>query len=367
MLHSVVRTVRYARSWKNGSAVSLHEIKIERGGTSLPATFISPTSYRGALPGWIVLGGLTRMGRFHPQLVRFAHALAASGAGVIVPEVPEWRDLRPAPRVTVPTVRAAVHALDARPDVRADKFGLIGFSFGGPQAAIAANHEELSERIAGVVSFGGYCDIERTLRCQLTGLHEWEGVTRRIDPDPYGRWVLASNYLTEIPGYEDAADVAAALRRLALTSSEQRVPAWDPRLDVLKGELRAGLAPRRQALFDLFAPLAASPLTRREESERMAIDLAGACRRSEPLLDPAPELRRMRVPIYLFHGRGDRLVPYTESLRFKQGLSDGLAANVTVTGLFAHTADHRPSSVPARLREGLIFFRALQRMLDSVG
>ena len=168
MLRSVVRTVRYARSWKCGPAASLHEIEIERGGTSLPATFISPTSYRGALPGWIVLGGITRMGRFHPQLVRFAHALAASGAGVIVPEIPEWSDLRLAPRITVPTVRAAVHALDARPEVRAGKFGLIGFSFGGPQAAIAANHEELSERIAGVVSFGGYCDIERTLRCQLT-------------------------------------------------------------------------------------------------------------------------------------------------------------------------------------------------------
>ena len=367
MVRSAVRTVRYARSWTNGSAVSLQEIEIEQDGMSLPATFISPTSDRGALPGWIVLGGVTRMGRFHPQLARFAHALAASGAGVIVPEIPEWRDLRLAPRVTVPTVRAAVHALDARPDVRAGGFGLVGFSFGAPQAAIAANHEELGERIAGVVSFGGYCDIERTVRCQLTGLHEWEGVTRRIDPDPYGRWVLASNYLTEIPGCEDAADVAAALRRLALASTLQRLPAWDPLHDVLKRELRPCLAPRRQALFDLFAPLASSPVTGREGSERMAIDLAGACRRSEPLLDPAPKLRRMRVPIHLFHGRGDRLVPYTESLRFKYGLPDGLAANVTVTGLFAHSADHQLSSIPARLREDLFFFRALQRVLDSVG
>ena len=97
----------------------------------------------------------------------------------------------------------------------------------------------------------------------------------------------------------------------------------------------------------------------------MAIDLAGACRRSEPLLDPAPELGRMRVPTHLFHGRGDRLVPYTESLRFRSALPDGLAANVTVTGLFAHSADQRPSSKLARLREGLVFFRALRRMLGS--
>ncbi len=98
----------------------------------------------------------------------------------------------------------------------------------------------------------------------------------------------------------------------------------------------------------------------------MAIDLAGACRRSELLLDPAPELRRMRVPMHLFHGCGDRLVPYTESLRLNQGLPDGLAANVTVTGLFAHSARNRPPSITARIREGLIFFRALRRMLDSV-
>ena len=164
--------------------------------------------------------------------------------------------------------------------------------------------------------------------------------------------MLASHYLTEVPGCEDAADVAAALRRLALASTEQRLPAWDACHDVLKRELRLCLAPRRQALFDLFAPLTASPVTEREETERMAIDLAGACRRSEPLLDPALELRRMRVPMHLFHGRGDRLVPYTESLRLNQGLPDGLAANVTVTGLFAHSANNRPPSITARIREG---------------
>lgn len=224
MLRSALRTLRYARSWKNGSTMSLHEIEIERDGMSLPATFILPTSDQGSLLGWIVLGGVTRMGRFHPQLARFTHALAESGVCVIAPEIPEWRDLRLESRVTVPTVRAAVHALDARSDVRPGKFGLVGVSFGAPQAAITANHEELSERIGCVVSFGGYCDLQRTLRCQLTGLHEWEGVTRRIDPDPYGRWVLASNYLTEVPGCEDAADVAAALRRLALASTEQRLP-----------------------------------------------------------------------------------------------------------------------------------------------
>ena len=361
-----MRTLRYARSWKNGCAVALQEIEVEREGLTLPATFAAPVAHRGELPGWIILGGITQMGRFHPQLSRFAHALASSGAAVVVPEVPEWKDLRLAPSIAVPTVRAAVRALDARPEVRHGRYGLVGFSFGAPHAAMAASHEELAERIAGVVSFGGYCSLERTMRFQLTGLHEWQGETRHIDPDPYGRWVLASNYLTQVPGYEDAADVAAALRRLALAATQQRVPAWDPRHDALKGELRKSLCSRRQALFDLFAPHTASPAGNLEELEAMGLALALACRRSDPLLDPMLVLSRLRVPLHLFHGRGDRLVPYTESLRFHEGVSAGLTAHVTVTGLFAHSADHRPAAISDRLREGMILFRGLRRMLSSV-
>jgi len=264
-------------------------------------------------------------------------------------------------------VKAAVRALDARPEVEHSRYGVVGFSFGAPQAVMAANDAELADRIGVAMTFGGYCDLERTLRCQLTGLHEWQGVTRRIDPDPYGRWVLASNYLTAVPGYEDAVDVADSLRTMALASTEQRVPAWDPRLDALKSDLRAALSPGHRALFDLFAPPSAQPLSSCDRSEAMAVDLAGACRRTEPLLDPLPELDRLGVPVHLFHGRGDRLVPYTESLRFRDALPATLPAHVTVTGLFAHSADHRPARLAERLHEAWIFFRGLQRALGSVG
>ena len=248
------------------------------------------------------------------------------------------------------------------------KVGLIGFSFGAPQAAIASGCDQVSDRIAGVVCFGGYCDLERTLRCQMTGLHEWGDVTHRLDPDPYGRWVIASNYLTAVPGYEDAGDVAAALRRLALASTELRVAAWDPSHDALKRELREGLPAGRRALFDLFAPTTdVAGKIGGEESEAMAIDLAGACRRSQPLLDPNLEFGRMPAPIHLFHGRGDRLVPYTESLRFRQRLPEELDADVTITGLFAHSADHRPAALSERIGESYAFLNALRKALDRVG
>ena len=359
--------MRYARSWKHGSETAASELVLQRDGQRVPATLVLPGGYgRSRLPAWIVLGGITSMGRFHPQLVRFSGALASSGAAVLIPEVPEWRDLRLAPAVTLPTVRAAVEALRTRPEVLPGKRGLIGFSFGAPQAAIAATCDGLSDDIAGVVSFGGYCDLERTLRCQLTGRHEWDGVDHELSPDPYGRWCVASNYLTEVPGHESAVDVALALRQLALASTELRLAAWLPEHDALKRTLRAGIAAARRPLFDLFAHPSEAPPPDRAQAEELSLALAGACRRVDPLLDPADSLSRVCKPMRLVHGRGDRLVPFTESLRLQRSLPAHVRSHVTVTGMFAHSADAAPPSMRARLWEGALLFEALRGVINTV-
>ena len=58
------------------------------------------------------------------------------------------------------------------------------------------------------MGFGGYCDLERTLRFQFTGEHEWNGEAHSLRPDPYGRWIVGANYLTAVPGFEDSERVA---------------------------------------------------------------------------------------------------------------------------------------------------------------
>ena len=89
MLRGVLRTARYVRSWLSNADVLGVETEIERDGKVIPATLVLPIRSRGPLPGWIALGGVSRLGRFHPQLMRFANALASSGAAVLVPEIPE--------------------------------------------------------------------------------------------------------------------------------------------------------------------------------------------------------------------------------------------------------------------------------------
>lgn len=366
MLTRTLRTLRYARSWNTGADVNVEETVIQRDGEEVPATLVLPAQGRGPWPAWIALGGISRMGRHHPQLVRFTSALASSGAAVIVPEIPEWRRLELAPRPTAPTILGCVDMLSSRPEVRPGKVGLIGFSFGAPQLAIAAAREDIEPHIAGIALFGGYCSLERTLGCMFTGDHEWEGTRHEVEPDPYGRWVVGANYLTDVPGFEDAGDVAEALFTLACAASGDRVAAWEPYHDTLISDLRSALPENKRAIFDLFATASGEERPAREDRLEMAHWLAEACRRAEPLLEPMPYLSRVRVPTRLIHGRGDRLIPFTECLRMSENLSAEARNGRTVTGLFSHTADRREGSSLGQAWEKVTFLGTLHRLINTV-
>lgn len=309
-----------------------------------------------------MLHGVTRPGRRHATLARFTRSLAATGCAVAVPEVPEWRDLKLAPDITLPTVRASMRMLTDEVGIAPGRLGLVGFSFGAPQALSAVTHEDVRRSIGGVVAFGGYYDLERTVRFQFTGEHEIDGVLHRLQPDPYGRWVVGANYLTRIPGYEEAGDVAAALHRLAAEAGDRGIMSWDAELDPLKQELRKPLTSDESGIFDLFAPPAATEPPTREALD-MATALATAAPRVDPGVSPTDTFCRVARPVHLLHGRRDRLIPYSEGLRLGRALPHDMLLRSTVTSLFGHSG-RDPSPGPMEgAREGVVFLRALGGIL----
>lgn len=366
MFRGPARTLRYGRSWLTGRArVEERTLEVDRSDRTVPASLFVPRSRADVLPGWVVLHGITRPGRRHAQLVRFVRSLAASRAAVVVPEFPEWTELRLDSGATTPTVEGSVAALRTTGLVDPDApVGLMGFSFGSPQALITCTDPRVEDDIAAVVGFGGYCDLERTIRFQLTGRHEWLGRERTLRPDPYGRWIVAANFLTQVPGFEDAGDVADALRELARRAGDEGRFSGDPLYDEAKRRLRRTVDRERRELFDLFAP----PSTRDpgEEARSLVHPLVEAARRAEPLMEPAPHLGRVRRPVHLLHGRGDQLIPYTESLRLQSRLPEAARSRVTITGLFAHSAGDDVRSWSRRIREAGVFVAALGHVLTAV-
>jgi pimeloyl-ACP methyl ester carboxylesterase len=361
------RTTRFLRAYLRGGAGRFREAEthVEVGGERCEATFYLPER-RGPVPGWVVLHGLTVPGRRHEAMTRFVRSLAASGAAVLVPDVPAWRTLRLDVDAARRTLAAGARWLSARPEVQAGGVGAVGFSFGATHALMAAADAGVQRDVRAVVGFGGYCDPHRMLRSLFAGEHEWAGEDFRMDPDPYGRWIIVGNYLTRVRGFEGMEAVQRAALALALEAGNARTFAWEAEFDPLKAQIREGLSPAERELWDVIAPPAGAPPRDLEAARALADGFAAAALEHDLGLDPRPHLPRVGTRVVLSHGRADRLIPFTETLRLQTLLPPAAVKSVTITGLFAHSAHAGWMHPLDRVRESAQFIRLLNDALGAV-
>ena len=362
----MVPVVKYLRQYfkPSDSAVEVSFASYDRDGMRHRAAVYRPANAKGRLPAWIVLHGLTYRGLQHPSLVRFASSLAASGHIVFIPEIMEWTQLHIAPALTPPTIYASADALRLRPDVDGDRIGVFAFSFGATQSLIAATDPRLADRIRAIVAWGGFADTARLTRFGFTGEHELDGVVERLVPDPYGRWIVGANYLTTVPGHADKKAAADALMVLAREAGKSGVFAGDPIHGKLNAELASSLDKQQRQVFELFAPVGPHNV---EAARAIAAELAAGVVAREPLMDPSRHLSAVRIPTLIAHGRDDRLIPYTESIRLTRSLPSGVLLESTITSLFSHSGGTEPGLGAIGLaREGRKFAAVLNRILTTL-
>lgn len=360
---------RFSRAWTSPpSAPDGSEVRIPVGVEDVvPGTLTgSDGSAAGgsALRGWIVLHGMTRLGRRHPELLRFVRALASTGARVLVPEIREWIELEFAPERAREIIRAAVRWLDADPATASGGVVLLGFSFGAPQALLVAAEPSVAERIRGVVGWGGYADIERAFRFSLTGEHEWDGAVYRQEPDPYARWVIGRNCIPLSPSFGDTDAVVAALHGLASAAGERRLRPDSPTPEAHAERLRAEMSPEERSLFDVFAPPGGGHPDR-DAASALVAELVPLMRRALPSLEPLRLIEGLPVPVRLLHSRTDRLIPFTESLRLHRGLEPKVPdLSVRLTGLYGHSGRGVEGGLLSRTIENARFLGALRRVFE---
>lgn len=312
------------------------EVTLQVNGRPTPATLMRAES-RGSLPGWIVLHGITVPGRHHAVLVRFARALASSGAAVIIPEVTAWRELRLDVRAGDAAILGALQYFGEQGDIR-ERINLVGFSFGATQALMSAARPGIREQVRRIVGFGGYCDLGRTLRCMITGEHEWRGINYKLDPDPYGRWIVTANYLRGLPEYAHMRELTDAAHELAAEAGRIGAYAADSVYDAHKMRIRKRLPPDQREVWDLIAAPSGARLPERRLGA-FADRLVGAAMEQAPELDPRPWLPELDQRIVLAHGHDDRLIPFTETLRLKSELPRSANVSVSITRLFSHSRE----------------------------
>ena len=256
-----------------------------------------------AVPTVVVFPGVHGGGVDEPRLARFCGRLAATGYRVVCTPLPDLRLFRVTGQSTDVIEDVSTWVAADRGLTPGGRIGLVGVSFAGGLAMVAAGRRPLADRLDVVVSLGGYGSLERLLRYLCTGLLP-DG-TRR-PPHDYGLAVAA---LAAAPGLvpRDQVDGFSHVVRTFLEASlddsaEQRTAA---RL-VAQARDAAALLPEPARSIGI------SVIDRNVTEVGRLVEPLVAGLAADPAL--SPELSPPpTAPVYLIHGNADNVIPSTET------------------------------------------------------
>jgi dienelactone hydrolase len=303
----------------------------------LRARLYAPHASRGAI---VLIPGVHHLGIDEPRLIRFARAIAASGVTVLTPEVRELIDYR-IDGASAAEIGEAAHAL--RVEV-GSPVGVMGMSFAGGLALLAASDPRFAPDVAFVVAVGAHDDLARVSRFFATNeIPRPDGTVLHLAAHPYGPLVLVYDRL---PDFFPASDLSVAREALRLWLWEDK----DAARERAKALSPPSLA-RMTGLFDgdlhavvpaLLAEIDAHPDTMRDAS-------------------PHERLTALRAPVFLLHGAGDTVIPATETLWLAVDVPRGLVREVLVSPAVVHVElEGEPS-----LREKWALVHFMAEVLDA--
>ena len=296
------------------------------GTQQLHARVYSPSEPRLTV---LLVTGVHPAGIDEPRLTQLSRELAKARVTVVTPEIPELTSFRIDPIVTDRIEQAALWlARDARLS-HDGTIGLMGMSFSGGLAVVAAGRPSLRGRLDFVLSLGGHYDLDRVLDflcCQSADR----------PPHDYGVAIALLNIADRLVPGGQVETLRSAVRRFLEASYVARGDgtAAMREFETLAIEARALPEPSATLLSSLVArdvPHLA-PLLRphlQSYAEQPALS---------PARSPLPS-----APVYLLHGRDDPVIPSSESRDLAEGLRGQAPVHLLVTGVISHAAADRPA------------------------
>lgn len=292
--------------------------------------------------GIVLVPGVVPEGKDDPRLVLLAQTLARLRFAVLVPDLKGLRRLQVRAH-DVTEVADAFRFLITQPEwAPQGRAGIAGISYGAGPVLLAALKPDIREQVHFIVALGGYYDLPTLVTYFTTGHYREEamGEWRDRSPAQYIKWVFALSNIDLLERIEDR----DALRAYAES--------------IFKGapiEAPNALAPDARALHALLGnhnpdlvPALIAQLSPRIRSEIKGLDPA------------AHDLSLLNAQAILVHGRGDTMIPYTQSVALAQALPPGQARLFLIEG-FAHVdIQAQQQDIPQLLRamEALLAQRA---------
>src|SRR5215471_2315740 len=162
-------------------------------------------------PGIILLHGIHRAGIDEPRLINFGRVLAGAGIEVMTPELQDLADYR-VTTATIETIGDAAVLLAGK--MGRPKVGILGLSFGGGLALLAATRPEFSDKIGFVVAVGAHDDMSRVARFFAANMIEKpDGSAVSLKAHEYGALILAYSHPEDFFTPADVPIATTALRQ----------------------------------------------------------------------------------------------------------------------------------------------------------
>jgi dienelactone hydrolase len=278
-------------------------------------------------PTALLVPGINPAGVDEPRLIAFARTLAASGVAVVTVAPNDLVMFRVTADDT-DRIEDALQWLVTQPLLTTrGRPGVIGVSFAGGLAIVAAGRPAVRHRLAFVVSLGGHGDLPRVLRFLCTG--ELADGTR-AHPQDYGTAVVLLNVIDRLVPPAQVEPLRAAILAFIDAST---LGLFDPSA--------ARRAFDRVRVLEAALPEPAATWMRRVRAR----DVKGSGPQLLPHAlamgaDPALSPERSSTPaapVFLLHGIGDTLIPTLETDRLASWLQSRTAVRALVTPLVAHT------------------------------
>ena len=298
--------------------------------------------------GLVLVPGAAVNGKDDPKFVAFAESLARGRFAVLVPEIPNLRQLKVRSTDARKIADAARHLAGLTESGAGTgegaPVGVVAVSYAVGPAVMAAAAPDARDRIRFVAAIGGYYDLEAVITFFTAGVYRAApgGPWQSADPNPYGKWVFLRSNSDFISLPRD--------RRLLLEMAERKLR--DLSADIT--DLAAGLSPEGRSVYALLqnrdpAEVARliSVLPSRVRAEIRALDLKNL------------DFPEVSAQILLVHGRDDQIIPYSESLALAAAAGEEGAELFLVDNL-AHV-DLGPGS----LDDQLTLWRAAYRLLEE--
>jgi len=274
-------------------------------------------------PCMLVVHGVHHLGIDEPRLVAFARALSGSGIRVLTPELPALADYQvDAHSIDIIGIAAREFAQST-----GQKVGVLGISFGGGLALMAAANPHYHAYIRFVVSVGAHDDLERVSQFFVTNqIARPDGSVLQMQAHEYGPLVLIYSHVDDFFPPADVATAREALRLLL----------WE---DVAGSRTEAAkLSPASRDEMELLYHGQIGPLTGeiKDVILRHHADMA--------VVSPHDRLRSLDVPVLLLHGSADNVIPPTELVWLAQDVpAEDLKVALTSPVLSHVSMDGKPS------------------------